>query len=85
MPFEGIGVDTLWELRMPRAANPFDYDTIADVLLTIDYTALSSFDYRDQVTQTLGRTMSGDRAYTVRTSSRTPGTTCTTPTRRRRR
>ena len=67
MPFEGIGVDTLWELRMPRAANPLDYDAIADVLLTIDYTALNSVDYRDQMTQRLGRTMTADRAYTFTT------------------
>jgi hypothetical protein len=66
-PFEGIGVDTLWELRMPRAANPFDYRTIADVLLTIDYTALNSLDHRDQVTQRLGRTISADRPYSFRT------------------
>jgi hypothetical protein len=63
MPFEGIGVDTFWELRMPRAANPLDYHSIADVLLTIDYTALGSVDYRDQVTQRLGRTTSTDRPY----------------------
>jgi hypothetical protein len=66
MPFEGIGIDTLWEFRMPRAANPFDYSTIADVLLTIDYTALDSVDYRDQVTQRLGRAMSADRPYSFR-------------------
>ena len=53
LPFEGTGVDTSWELRMPKAANQFDYSTIADVLLTIEYTALDSFDYRQQVIQTL--------------------------------
>ena len=40
LPFEGIGVDTSWELRMPRASNQFDYRSIADVLFTIDFTAL---------------------------------------------
>ena len=63
MPFEGIGVDTLWEFRMPRAANPLDYRSIADVLLTVDFTALDSVEYRDQVTQRLGRTRSADRPY----------------------
>jgi hypothetical protein len=67
MPFEGIGVDTLWELRMPRAANSFDYGTLADVILSIDYTALDSVDYRAEVTQRLGRTTSADRAYCFRT------------------
>jgi hypothetical protein len=45
-PFEGSGVDTIWEFQMPRAANQFDYQTIADVLLTTEYTALNSFHYR---------------------------------------
>jgi hypothetical protein len=26
---------------MPRAANPFSFDAIADVLISMDYTALS--------------------------------------------
>ena len=65
-PFEGIGVDTLWELRMPRAANPFDFSTIADVLLTIEYTALHSFDYRQEVVQRLRRTVSADRPFSFR-------------------
>jgi hypothetical protein len=30
LPFEALGVDTVWEFRMPRAANWFDYSTIAD-------------------------------------------------------
>jgi hypothetical protein len=40
LPFESSGVDTMWELQPPPAANPFDFSTIADVLITIDYTAL---------------------------------------------
>lgn len=45
-PFEAMGVDTSWELELPRAANPFDFGSIADVLITIEYTALHSDDYR---------------------------------------
>jgi hypothetical protein len=66
MPFEFMGVDTIWNLEMPKAANPFDYRTIADVLLTIEYTALSSLDYRRQVIQQLDRTVSADRAFSFR-------------------
>lgn len=66
LPFEGLGVDTDWELRMPRASNPFDYSTIADVLLTFDYTALDSFDYRQAVIQTLGDSVGADRAFSFR-------------------
>lgn len=66
LPFEGIGIDTRWELRMPKAANPFSYDTLADVLITLDYTALDSADYREQVLQTLRPTVSGERPLSFR-------------------
>jgi hypothetical protein len=66
MPFEGMGVDTTWELRMPKAANSFDYRTIADILITIEYTALESFDYRQQVIQGLGAAISADRPFSFR-------------------
>jgi hypothetical protein len=68
LPFEGTGVDTFWEFRMLKASNQLDYDTIADVLLTIEYTALNSFDYQQQVIQSpaLTRPFSADRAYSFR-------------------
>jgi hypothetical protein len=59
-------VDTTWDLSMPAAGNAFDYRTIADVLLTIDYTALPSLDYRQQVIKTLDQRVSGDRPYSFR-------------------
>ncbi|MBC7814608.1 MAG: hypothetical protein H7175_25860, partial [Burkholderiales bacterium] len=66
VPFEGIGVDTNWEFRLPKFANRFDYNTIADVLITIEYTALDSADYRQQVLETTSRTVSSDRAFSFR-------------------
>jgi len=66
LPFEGNGVDTTWEFRMPKAANQLDYRSIADVLVTIDYTALNSFDYRQQVIQTLNPKLSADRPISFR-------------------
>jgi hypothetical protein len=66
LPFENIGVDTIWELRMPKAANLFQYSTIADVLLTIEYTALDSFIYRQQVIQMLNPSISADRPFSFR-------------------
>ena len=53
---------------MPKATNPGDYSTIADILITIEYTALNSFDYRQQVVQLLNakRTTSADRAFSFR-------------------
>jgi hypothetical protein len=51
---------------MPKAANAFDYRTIADVLITLEYTALYSVDYRQQVIQSLKPTVSADRPFSFR-------------------
>lgn len=51
---------------MPRASNLFDYSTIADVLITIEYTALDSDDYRQQVIQESDTQISADRAFSFR-------------------
>ncbi len=66
LPFEGLGVDTSWELRLPRASNLFDFETIADVLVTIEYTALDSAEYRDVVIRGLGRERSAERPFSFR-------------------
>ena len=39
LPFEGAGVISAWSLALLGKPRSFDYDTIADVLLTIRYTA----------------------------------------------
>lgn len=68
LPFEGIGVEANWLFELPRASNRFDFSTIADVLVTIDYTALSDGGYYDQVVARLNadRSFSADRAYSFR-------------------
>jgi hypothetical protein len=66
LPFEGMGVDTVWQLELPKAANPFDFRTIADVVLTIEYTALDSSEYRQRVVRELDRRFSGDRTFSIR-------------------
>jgi hypothetical protein len=66
LPFESMGVDGFWELQLPKAANAFDYNTIADVLITIEYTALNNSDYRRQVIAGLDRKSTGDRAFSFR-------------------
>jgi hypothetical protein len=41
LPFEGCGVaDSKWELAIPKACNSFDLDTISDVVMKIQYTAV---------------------------------------------
>lgn len=54
LPFEGSGVAVTWELEMPKASNKFNFETIIDAILTIDYTALSDFDYKKQIMEQLG-------------------------------
>jgi hypothetical protein len=66
VPFEGIGVDTTWEFRLPKAANLFDFNTIADVLITIEYTALNDMNYSQKVLRQLDNRVSADRPFSFR-------------------
>jgi hypothetical protein len=66
VPFEGIGVDTSWVFHLPKAANQFDYNTIADVLFTLEYTALNDFDYAQRVIKRLDSQFSADRPFSFR-------------------
>lgn len=67
LPFESMGVDNAWEFQLPKASNlSLDYNAIADVLITIDYTALYSDLYRQQVIEQLGETFMADRVYSFR-------------------
>ena len=68
LPFEGLGVASNWVFSMPKAANAFDFNTIADVVFTIEYSAIYSDEYRQQVVQRLnaGRSFEGERAFSLR-------------------
>jgi hypothetical protein len=66
LPFEGTGVDTTWFFELPPAGNPFDFDTIAEVVLTLEYSALESYELRDRVAKSLPRRWSGDLSFSVR-------------------
>ena len=65
-PFEGTGVDTTWLLELPPAGNAFDFDTLMEVVLSIDYTAQFSPDLRDRVVKSLPQQMMGDRTFSVK-------------------
>ena len=39
LPFEGAGAIGTWELELLQAIRPFDYDTIADVVIHLSYSA----------------------------------------------
>jgi hypothetical protein len=68
LPFEGLGVAGNWILNMPKAANAFDYNTIADVVFAIEYTSIYSDELRQQVVQRLNadRLFDGERAFSLR-------------------
>lgn len=68
LPFEGLGVETHWVFDLPRASNRFNFDTIADVLITIEYTALHDAAYADRVRQRLGTSRSANSVLSLRTS-----------------
>ncbi|MGE0635164.1 MAG: hypothetical protein AB7P01_01890, partial [Bacteroidia bacterium] len=65
-PFEGSGVHMRWEFRLPKESNLFDYNSIADVLMTMDYTALNDYNYKQQVIQLLPPFHSADRPFSFR-------------------
>jgi hypothetical protein len=68
LPFEAMGVDTQWEFKMPKASNDFDFSTIMDVVLTIDYTALHDSTYREQVLRSLSTRAEGELSWSIRSS-----------------
>jgi hypothetical protein len=67
LPFESSGVDTTWQLQLPPAANPFDFSTIVDVMITIEYTAQYDASYRDQLVARLNanRDRGADRVFSL--------------------
>ena len=65
-PFEGTGLDTTWFFELPPAGNPIDFDSLMDVVMTIDYTARSSNELRERVVSQLPRRTSSDLAFSVR-------------------
>ena len=65
-PFESIGVDTFWNLSLPKASNFFDFNSIADVLFTVEYTALENQIYRNTVIQNLDTEFIACRPYSFK-------------------
>jgi hypothetical protein len=66
LPFEGNGVDSTWEFRLPRAANRFDYDSLSDVLISFDFLALNNYDYGRTVIQQLKPQVQADLAFSLK-------------------
>ena len=60
LPFEGMGAASTWTLSLPKAVRNFDYWSIADVVLTIQYTAKRGGDgFRDEVSAGLKNALDG--------------------------
>ena len=39
LPFEGAGAISRWRIDLPKDTNAFDFDTLSDVILRLNYTA----------------------------------------------
>ncbi|HEU5228346.1 MAG TPA: LamG-like jellyroll fold domain-containing protein, partial [Ktedonobacteraceae bacterium] len=55
LPFEGTGAVSTWELRLPKATNRIDFESLSDVVIHLSYTALDAGDgpFTQQVQETL--------------------------------
>lgn len=53
MPFEGAGAVSSWTLKLPQNFRQFDYQTISDVVLHINYTAEEDEMFRNQLENNL--------------------------------
>jgi hypothetical protein len=49
MPFEGAGAVSDWQLSLPKVLRAFDYNTISDVIIHLNYTADFDGALRDQI------------------------------------
>jgi len=66
LPFEGLGVETQWDLELPRASNRFNFVTLVDVMFTIEYTALHDAEYAQTVKGELGDSETNDLPLNIR-------------------
>ena len=64
--FEGSGMDTRWVLELPRAANGFDFESLADVIVTFEYTSLSDSTLREKVIAALPSRVGAARVFSLR-------------------
>ena len=64
--FEDSAMETQWVFDLPRPANPIDFDSIADILVTFEYTALFSSVLREKVIKSLPAIQAGERVFSLR-------------------
>lgn len=68
LPFEGSGAISQWQISLPQSLRQFDYDTIADVILHLRYTAREGGDplRNAAVAELTGKIDAAQAAGTVR-------------------
>ncbi len=66
--FENNGIDTLWQLDLPLAANDFDYNEILDVHLILYYDGFFDPTLETQINAILPTTGSASRAFSLKLS-----------------
>ncbi len=64
--FEGMGVAASWIFEMQKPSNFLDYNSIADILITINYTAIDNSNYRSQIIEELGQRFQGERPFSFK-------------------
>ncbi len=61
LPFEGAGAVSQWRIELPKLSNQFDFNTIADVVLHLKYTAREGGEtLRTAAQETLSSSSAGD-------------------------
>ncbi len=65
-PFEAMGLESRWEFKLPQFSNRFDYGGIADVILSVEYTAFDSFQYKTQVLLDIDNALQFNRGFSFK-------------------
>lgn len=63
--FENNGIDTLWQLELPKDANDFDYKEILDVQLVLYYDGFFSPSLETTIKAALPKSSSGSRGFSM--------------------
>jgi len=71
LPFEGSGIETVWELMLPKAGNVNSFESITDVMITFDMRASYSASLRTQ--QLAALPASANRSVLVSANTMNPG------------
>lgn len=71
LPFEGSGIETVWDLMLPRVGNSNGFESITDVMITFDMRANYSASLRTQHVAALPT--SANRSVLVSANTMNPG------------